>query len=125
MPVMLVAAQNAAEARDIGVATASVAFFRSLGGSFGAAILWSVFLAALARGLTAAGGGLGIDLLHSGPDAAAQLLPAQRAVLIPALVHAFHLVFAIGAALTALSVVVSLFLREIPLKTTPPRAAGE
>ncbi|MGO8914557.1 MAG: MDR family MFS transporter [Stellaceae bacterium] len=124
MPVMLVAVQNASEPRDIGVATATVAFFRSLGGSFGAAILWSIFLAALARGLAASGGGFGVELLQSGPDAAAQLSPQQRALLIPALVRAFHLVFAIGAAVTALSAVVSLFLRELPLKTTPGRAAG-
>jgi len=121
MPVMLVAVQNASEPRDIGVATAAVAFFRSLGGSFGAAILWSVFLAALARGLAAGGGGLGIELLRSGPDAAAQLLPSQRALLIPALVRAFHLAFAIAAGITALGVVVSAFLRELPLRTTPAR----
>ncbi len=119
MPVMLVAVQNAAEARDIGVATSTVAFFRSLGGSFGAAILWSLFLAALARGLAAAGGALGSDVLQGGPDAAAHLSAAQRAVLIPALVHAFHLVFAVAAGIMALSVVVSLFLPERPLRTTP------
>ena len=119
MPVMLVAVQNAAEARDIGVATATVAFFRSLGGSFGAAILWSLFLAALARGLAAAGGGLGPDVLQGGPDAAAHLPVAQRALLIPALVGAFHLVFAVAAGIMALSVVAALFLRELPLRTTP------
>ena len=119
MPAMLVAVQNAAEPRDIGVATTTVAFFRSLGGSFGAAILWSLFLAALARGLAAAGGALGSDVLQGGPDAAAHLSAAQRAVLIPALVHAFHLVFAVAAGIMALSVVVSLFLPERPLRTTP------
>jgi len=125
MPVTLVAVQNAAEPRDIGVATAAVGFFRSLGGSFGAAILWSVFLAALARGLAASGGGASLALLQGGPDALAQLPAAQRAVLLPALVAAFHLVFAIAAALMALSVVVSAFLRELPLRTTAARRAGD
>ena len=124
MPVMLVAVQNAAEARDIGVATATVAFFRSLGGSFGAAILWSIFLAALTRGF-AAGGETGAALLQNGPDAATRLSPQQHALLVPALVGAFHLVFAIGAALLALSVVVSAFLRELPLRTTPAHGGGE
>lgn len=125
MPVMLVAVQNATEARDIGVATATVAFFRSLGGSFGAAILWSIFLAALARGLAAAGGVPGAALLQSGPDAAARLPVQQHALLVPALVGAFHLVFAIGAAMLALSVLISAFLRELPLRTTPAHGGGE
>jgi len=125
MPVMLVAVQNATEPRDIGVATATVAFFRSLGGSFGAAILWSVFLAALARGLAVAGGALGVEVLQSGPDAAAHLTPAQHALLMPALVSAFHLVFAISAVLTAVSVVISAFLKELPLRTTPAHGGAE
>ena len=120
MPVMLVAVQNAAEPRDIGVATATVAFFRSLGGSFGAAILWSAFLAALAHKLAAAGGA-DLSLLQGGPEALALLPPAQRAGLVPALVGAFHLVFALSAALSLISVLVTAFLRELPLRTSPAR----
>jgi len=118
MPVMLVAAQNAADARDIGIATATVAFFRSLGGSFGAALLWSIFLAALARTLAGAGGDLGLSLLQGGPEAAAHLPVAERAVLVPALVHAFRTVFAIAAAITAVGGIVTCFLPELPLRST-------
>ncbi len=125
MPVMLVAAQNAAEGRDIGIATATVAFFRSLGGSFGAAILWSIFLAALARALAGAGGDLGLSLLQGGPDAAAQLPAAERAVLVPALVHAFRLVFAIAAGLTAVGGIVTWFLPEVPLRSTTAPAPAK
>jgi hypothetical protein len=126
MPVMLVAVQNAADARDIGAATATVGFFRSLGGSFGAAILWSIFLLALDRALAESGaGGAGIALLQGGPDAAAQLPPAARALLMPALERAFHLVFAIGAVIAGLSVVASVFLKELPLRTRAARAAVE
>lgn len=123
MPVMLVAVQNAAEPRDIGVATATVAFFRSLGGSFGAAILWSVLLGALARHLAAAGGGLDAVLLQGAPDLGAHLPPAERALLLPALAQSFHLVFAIAAAITATSAIATCFLRELPLRTTAARAA--
>lgn len=87
-------------------------------------MLPSIFLAALARGLAASSGAVGIELLQSGPDAAAQPSPPQRALLIPALVRAFHLVFAIAAGITALSVVVSAFLRELPLKTAPARGGA-
>jgi len=123
MPVMLVAVQNAAEPRDTGVATSTIAFFRSLGGSFGAAILWSVLLAALSRHLAGAGAdGLGPDLLNGGAGAA-QLSQEQRALLVPALVQSFHLVFAVGAIIAAASATAALLLRELPLRTTPSPGA--
>ena len=118
MPVMLVAVQNAAEPRDIGVATAAVAFSRSLGGSFGTAILWSVLLAAVERHLAASGSDLGTALLQGGPDAIAHLHASQRALLIPALVQSFHLVFGIAALIAAVSIATTFFLKEVPLRTT-------
>jgi EmrB/QacA subfamily drug resistance transporter len=121
MPVMLVAVQNAAEARDIGVATASVAFCRSLGGAFGAAILWSVLLMALGHHLGAAA--LGSHLLEGGGVTTA-ITPEQRARLVPALVPAFHLVFAMASVVAAASVVATLFLRELPLRTAPRASAS-
>jgi EmrB/QacA subfamily drug resistance transporter len=120
MPVMLVAVQNAAEPRDIGVATASVAFCRSLGGAFGAALLWSVLLIALGQRL--GGSALGGNLLE-GAGQTAQLSTAQRALLVPALVPSFHLVFAIAAGIAAASVIATLFLRELPLRTTSRASA--
>jgi EmrB/QacA subfamily drug resistance transporter len=120
MPVMLVAVQNAAEPRDIGVATASVAFCRSLGGAFGAAILWSVLLIALGHRL--GGAALAGNLLE-GADTTA-LTAAQRAVLVPALVPAFHLVFALAALIAAASAAATLFLKELPLRTTPRAGAA-
>jgi predicted MFS family arabinose efflux permease len=123
MPVMLVAVQNAAELRDIGVATATVAFSRSLGGSFGAAILWSALLAALERHLAAAGSTLGTALLAGGPDAIAHLNPSERALLIPALAQSFHFVFGIAALIVALSVAATVFLKEVPLRTSTAVAA--
>jgi EmrB/QacA subfamily drug resistance transporter len=123
MPMMMVATQNAAETRDIGVATASVTFFRSLGGSFGAAILWSILVYALGRHLAAMGAGgpeSGAALLRSGGPASTALPEA----LVPALAQSFSLVFIIGAAITAVSLVLICLIKEIPLRTTPARAAS-
>jgi uncharacterized membrane protein len=47
MPVMLVAIQNAIETRDLGTGTASIWFFRSMGGSFGVALFGAVLIARL------------------------------------------------------------------------------
>jgi hypothetical protein len=118
---MLVAVQNAAEPRDIGSATSAVNFFRSMGGSFGAAVLWSVLIIALNRELAAAGGALpenGFALLQGGPESLARLTPELRAAILPALATAFHAVFAAAAVLSLLGLIISAALRELPLRTT-------
>jgi EmrB/QacA subfamily drug resistance transporter len=120
-PVMLVAVQNAAEPRDIGSATSAVNFFRSMGGSFGAAVLWSVLIIALNRELATAGGALpenGFALLQGGPESLARLTPELRAAVVPALATAFHAVFAAAAVLSLLGLIISVALRELPLRTT-------
>lgn len=114
-----VAVQNAAELRDLGAVTGSTAFFRALGGAFGAAILWSSLLLALDASVASAGhAGLGSELLRGG-RAALSILPQDvRAILIPALVHAFTIAFILGAAIAATAFVATYFLKEIPLRTT-------
>ncbi len=123
MPVMLVAVQNAADARDIGIATATVAFFRSLGGSFGAALLWAVLLAAF----TAAAARLGISgvdaAMLTGADGADATLATEPRLVAP-LARAFHLVFVIGAVIAAASAVAAAFIKERPLRTTPAQGSA-
>jgi len=121
----------------MGSATSAVNFFRSLGGSFGAATLWSVLIIALNHQLAhGAGAQLAENsyaLLQGGPDAIARLAPAVRAVILPALADAFHVVFATAAGLTALSLLICTALNERPLRTnagpaptaTPPLPAPE
>jgi len=117
-PVMLIAIQNTCEPRDIGVATSWVFFARSLGGSFGAALLWSALLAALTARLDAMGmSQLGDALIHGGPTAAATMSSVERAQILPALSHAFQIVFVAAAIVTAIAFVATLFLKEERLKT--------
>ena len=61
--VLVIAVQNAADRRDIGIATASTNLFRALGGSVGVAVFGSVFAARPRRRWpagAAAGGGRGV-----------------------------------------------------------------
>ena len=132
-PVMLVAVQNATDPRDIGAATSAVNFFRSLGGSFGAALLWSVLIIALSYRLSGNGApGLsenGITLLQGGAEAFAKLSPALRATALPALAGSFHVVFAAAAVLNLIALAIASLLRELPLRTSPsamaPRPTAE
>ena len=125
MPVTLVAVQNAADPRDIGTVTSAVMFFRSMGGSFGVAILWTVLLMVLDHELGAGASGVagfGVTLLHGGPEAIAHMAPLQRAIVLPVLTHAFHVVFWCGAGLTLTCLLLALRLPELPLRTVA--AAG-
>jgi hypothetical protein len=98
-----------------------VFFARSLGASFGAALLWSGLLAALTGRLDAEGhGALAETLVRGGPTAAGQMSQADRLLIQPALTHAFNIVFMAAAAIAALSFVISIFLREERLKSQVP-----
>jgi EmrB/QacA subfamily drug resistance transporter len=123
-PMMMIIVQNAAMAEDLGAATSAVAFFRSMGGSFGAAALWAVLMAALGHELAtgAAGAGLpplGPDFLHAGSTALSALPPASRAMAAAALSRSFHIVFLVGAGLALATIVITFFLQEQPLRGGP------
>jgi len=120
-PVMMIAIQNTCEARDIGVATSWVFFARSLGASFGAALLWSGLIAALTGRLDAEGHGiLANTLVRGGPTAAARMAPGDRLVILPALSHAFQIVFLVAAAIMLVAFIVTFFLKEERLKSQIP-----
>ncbi|HVA15480.1 MAG TPA: MDR family MFS transporter [Stellaceae bacterium] len=118
-----VAIQNSAELKDLGAVTGANAFFRALGGAFGASILWSLLLTTLDRTVSAEGhAGYGSTLLRDG-RAALTLLPADvRAVLIPALSHSFGYAFAAAGVISAAAFATTYFLKEIPLRTTTRQA---
>jgi hypothetical protein len=61
--------------------------------------------------------------LQGGPEAFARLSPAIRAVLLPALASAFHVVFAAAAVLNLVAVAIAIVIREQPLRTTPAASA--
>jgi EmrB/QacA subfamily drug resistance transporter len=124
MPALLVAVQNSVDARDIGSGTASITFFRSMGGSFGVALFGAVLIGRLdgliARipGGDALGSAPGTDLLHAGPDAISSVPLALRAAVTDAISQAFHGVFVMAACLSFVAFVIVLFLKELPLRTS-------
>jgi EmrB/QacA subfamily drug resistance transporter len=91
MPNMTIAVQNALPAKHRGVGTATLAFFRSLGGLIG----------------VTASGAILAHQLHAG-SAAAPALTVYRQVIT--------LTFQCGACIVALALVALLFLPELPLR---------
>jgi predicted MFS family arabinose efflux permease len=136
-PVMMVVIQNEVEFRDIGTATASISFFRSLGGSFGVALFTAVLIARLNEllvavpGHAALGEDASVQLLRAGTQALAQVPAPLRAAVADAMTDAFHDVFRVGAVIAVVTVVFVLMLRETPLNTVqpgsgaPPPAGGD
>ena len=129
MQVSLLAVQNAVEHRDLGIATASAQFFRSMGGSFGVAVFGAVMNARLATELPArlspeslaSVGGQVSDLLNS--PAAIRALPADTAAAVTGSVEvALQAVFLSAVPILLVGFALSWFLQEIPLRETvgPP-----
>jgi EmrB/QacA subfamily drug resistance transporter len=110
-PTSLVGAQNAVAPRDIGVATSTLALFRSLGGAVGVACL-SALLLALLHGLDLAGG-LGGDALLASLNATAG--PAQEA-LRANLDGAFRQLLLISAGVSLLGLAAAIALPDTLLR---------
>jgi EmrB/QacA subfamily drug resistance transporter len=114
-PAMMVSGQNGAELKDLGIVTSMIAFFRTLGGSFGIAIMWSVLLTTLAATLGADHAHfLGSTIMNRVQGGT--LPEAARELLVPALAASFRLVFLVTAGLCAAAAVVLALTREKPLR---------
>ena len=114
-----IATQNAVDFRDLGVATATVMFFRSLGGSFGLAVFGTVLNATVRSEIPSR---IGVE-----PDAAAGFIrsPAQiealpqreRDAVIDTIALGVSRIYWICAAVMLIGAVLALVLPERPLRT--------
>jgi EmrB/QacA subfamily drug resistance transporter len=123
MPSALVIVQNAAERRDVGVATGTLLFLRSMGAALGSTLVGTLLAARFAAGLGAAGGAAGIDLgaLRGHAAGGVKLPPELRDAAMAALANGFHWAFLACAALSGLAFVTCLWLRDLQLKSSAPR----
>jgi len=128
MQNLVLAVQNTVDVRDIGATSASVAFFRSLGGAIGVSVLGAVLadqvqtkimsgIAAL--GAAASGAQLPADLdLTALP---APILAIVRAAYGDATGH----LFLIGAAFALIALIAVIFVKEVPLRQTVSMTSAE
>ena len=123
MQVLVLAIQNAVEHRDLGAATSAANFFRSIGGTFGTAVLGAIFSAQLVSTLAAslpAGAARGLDpgSLARAPEQIARLAPSLRDPVVGAIAQAVDTVFVVAIPIAGLGFLLALFLREVPLRDT-------
>jgi MFS family permease len=130
MPVMTLAVQNAVERKNLGTATSSVTFFRSIGSSLGGAIFGAILTNRLAHHIMEnVGGAAGAQAAKGLSSSAASLHSLPPNVLhevLTAFASSFHDVFLVGIPLAALAFIIALFLKEAPLRASAKdEAAGE
>jgi EmrB/QacA subfamily drug resistance transporter len=126
MQVLVLVVQNTANFSDLGVSTSGVTFFRTIGSSFGAAIFGSLFanfLSGRVADALAAGGAP--PIAAQSPQALRELPPDMAAPIIAAYADSLGLVFLCAAPVALVGFVVSLFLKEIPLREMETVSASD
>ena len=120
MPTSMVTVQNAAERRDVGTATGSLLFLRSMGGAFGSTLVGALLTMRFESVMKGLGVTRSIDLgsLRSGSEAFAGLDAATQDAAQAALVSAFRLNFMVCGFIALVALVVALGVRDLPLRTT-------
>ena len=138
MQTIVIALQNSVDFKDMGVATSSNTFFRSLGSVFGTAIFGTILtnrvghylttnfqeLAASNPGALSGFDTSKLDGIQNNTAVLKTLPPEIQTTAIDAFVHSFHIVFLAAAPVTAIGFLLALMLREVPLRTSADYAAA-
>jgi EmrB/QacA subfamily drug resistance transporter len=129
MQVPVIIVQSTSDYKDLGVATSGVSFLRTLGSSFGVALFGTIYASGLPDRLATALAEHpfppGVDpRLAQSVQGLHSLPPELKAPIIDAYVGALHQVFLIAAPVGLLSLLVALFLKEVPLRDTSRAAAA-
>jgi len=128
MQVLVLAVQNAVAYEVLGAATSGVTLARGIGGALGAAVFGTIFSTRLRdqlRGILH--GSLGTLVAHGARltgEQVARLPAAARLAYENAYVKALQPVFLVAAGVAALGFLLSLRLRERPLRATAATSDG-
>jgi MFS family permease len=128
MQVLTLVVQNAVPMNQMGVATSSVTFFRSMGGAIGASALGAVLTARIAYELPRhvppvdlAGAGDKVTQLIQSPATLNKLKhtnPALHEGIIQAYSHAIDRLFLVAVPVSILAVIAALFIRQVQLRAS-------
>ncbi|TDD12759.1 MFS transporter [Nonomuraea deserti] len=122
MQMLILAAQNGSEPRDMASTTSGVSFFRSLGGAVGVAAFGAILTNRLkdemAEMLRAAHIALpgGSEVKLGSPDAIQRLPEPIRHIVLESFTRGLETVFMVGVPIALLGFVATIFLKELPLR---------
>ncbi|MFF4590981.1 MFS transporter [Streptomyces sp. NPDC001388] len=125
MQNLVLSTQNQVDPEDLGSASSTVTFFRSLGGAMGVSALGAVMADRITGYAKDGIAGLGpkYAALASGSSSSSEIpdmdkLPAPlRTVMESAYGHGIADVFLIASGMALLAFLITLFIKEVPLKT--------
>ncbi|RII12489.1 Multidrug resistance protein 3 [Streptomyces sp. YIM 130001] len=122
MQITMLVAQNSVEMKDMGVASSSTTLFRTLGSSFGVAIMGAVFNSRVEDEMAArTAGGPALPNAQLDADSLEKLPDAMREAYQFAVSSGTHSAFLIGASVAVVAFVAALFVKEVPLKGAGPK----
>ncbi|WP_084963510.1 MDR family MFS transporter [Thermoactinospora rubra] len=130
MQMTMLIAQNSVEPKDMGVASSSATFFRSIGGSFGVSAFGAIFNNRFETGLTGHFGAQAAERLAGGggqmdPAAIGRLPAGIRTGLLESLASAISAVFFCAIFFAALVALLAVFVKEVPLRDGRPAQQQE
>jgi MFS family permease len=122
MQTIVVAVQNSVEYRDMGVATSSATFFRSLGGAIGTAVLGAILTSRLdhhlANKLDSTGSSIDPSTIDANNiEAIRSLAEPARSIVNEAFTSATNDVFFSCIPFIIAALIVVVFLKELPLRS--------
>ncbi|MEU9345087.1 MDR family MFS transporter [Streptomyces sp. NPDC048278] len=126
MQITMLVAQNSVEMKDMGVASSSTTLFRTLGSSFGVAIMGAIFNNRVQDVMAERAGSLGSKITEQSAQLDAKSLAKLPAAAREAYQHAVsagtHSAFLLGAVIAVLVLVAAVFVKEVPLRGGPQKA---
>ncbi len=139
MQTIVIALQNSVDFQDMGIATSSNTFFRSLGGAFGTAIFGTIFsnriayylqdnIAALQSTNPQSLAGFDsakLDLITTNTSIITTLPPTIRDTVLHSFAQTFQVVFLAAAPITFIGFVLAFFLKEKPLQSSTAHHAAK
>ncbi|MEU9292028.1 MDR family MFS transporter [Streptomyces sp. NPDC048275] len=127
MQVTMLVAQNSVEMKDMGVASSSTTLFRTLGSSFGVAIMGALFNNRVQDVMSERAGALGSKITEQSAQLDAASLAKLPAEAREAYQHAVssgtHSAFLLGAVVAVAVLVAAVFVKEVPLRGAGSAAA--
>ncbi|MBT2443871.1 MFS transporter [Streptomyces sp. ISL-36] len=121
MQITMLVAQNSVDMRDMGVASSATTLFRTLGSSFGVAIMGALFTSRVQDEM-AAHGGSELTQQSAQLDAAslAKLPAALREAYQDAVASGTHSAFLVGSAVAVIGFVLAFLVKEVALRGAGP-----
>ncbi|GGX37147.1 MFS transporter [Streptomyces malachitofuscus] len=124
MQITMLVAQNSVEMKDMGVASSSTTLFRTLGSSFGVAIMGALFNSRVQDVMSERAGALGSKVTEQSAqldaESLATLPEAAREAYQYAVSSGTHSAFLLGSVIAVLSLAAAVFVKEVPLKGEGP-----